>query len=120
GRRIVFTKDELRVLKECNNESFYYRCLPLGVLFIGTTQLLTNRGILKPNKKFGALFKNMAAGLAAFLLGKLTYQGTCREKIMQLQDSPMADALRKGKWGTEVVQDMLVSSVVSMYVIKYM
>lgn len=25
-----FTPEELRVLKECNKESFYTRCLPLG------------------------------------------------------------------------------------------
>ena len=46
------------------------------------------------------------AALLAYLVGKISYQGTCREKILRLQNSPLAEAMRKGKRGTGLLQDM--------------
>ena len=46
------------------------------------------------------------AGLAAYLLGKVSYQGVCRDKILSLEDSPLADAMRKGKRGMELFPEV--------------
>jgi len=96
-RRVALTREEIAVLKECNRESFWFRCLPLGLTFIATTQLLVMRGVLKPHPKYGALFKNMGAGLAGFFIGRISYQGKCREKILRLENSPLADTVRKSR-----------------------
>jgi hypothetical protein len=107
--RVQLSLEEIQVLRECNKESFWYRCVPLGVLFVGTTQILTNKGILRPNPKFGALFKNLGASLAAFVIGKMSYQGKCREKILKLENSALAESMRRGKRGFDVLQELAVA-----------
>jgi hypothetical protein len=102
---MALTAEELQVLKECNSESFWFRCVPLGITFIATTQLLVSRGILQANPRYGALFKNMAAGLAAFVVGKMSYQSKCREKIMSLENSSLADSLRKKRAWSDNISD---------------
>jgi hypothetical protein len=104
-RRIQLTAEERQVLKECNSESFWFRCLPLGITFIATTQFLVMRGIMKPNPRFGALFKNLGAGLAAFVIGKMSYQSKCREKILKLENSALADSLRKARRWPDQITD---------------
>jgi hypothetical protein len=91
------TFEEIRVLKECNYESFWYRCVPLTIALVGGTQLMVNRGILKPHPTYGALLKNMGACLLGYIGGKFSYRNTCRDKILQLPNSPLADAIRKSK-----------------------
>lgn len=46
------------------------------------------------------------AVLVAYVIGKVSYQGACREKIMRLENSPLAEAMRKGKRGTGLLQDL--------------
>lgn len=46
------------------------------------------------------------AGLAAYVLGKVSYQGECRKKIMALENSPLAEAMKKGRRGRELITDM--------------
>ena len=46
--------------------------------------------------------------MAAFLLGKMSYQGRCREKILALENSALAESMRKGKRGVEFMRDMYV------------
>ncbi|KAI0243099.1 hypothetical protein LSAT2_008498 [Lamellibrachia satsuma] len=42
-QKASLTRDEMKALQECNTESFWYRCVPLGVLFVGTTQILVKK-----------------------------------------------------------------------------
>ena len=51
-------------------------------------------------------FKISAAGMVAYFFGKLSYQGECRRKIMMLENSPLADAMKKGKRGRDLFQEM--------------
>lgn len=44
--RYKFSQDELRVLKECNRESFYFRCLPFGTVLGSLTYLAVKKGEL--------------------------------------------------------------------------
>jgi len=102
-KRIPLTSEEIAVLKECNRESFWFRCLPLGLTFIATTQVLIMRGVLKPHPRYGSLLKNMGAGLAGYLVGKVSYQGKCREKILRLENSALADSIRKTRsWADNI------------------
>ena len=46
------------------------------------------------------------AGLLAFVVGKWSYRNVCREKILRLENSALADAMRRGKAGLgEVMRD---------------
>lgn len=55
---------------------------------------MASKGILKPSPHYGILFKSFAAALIGYVAGKLSYQGKCREKILQLENSQLADAIR--------------------------
>ncbi|XP_041357337.1 OCIA domain-containing protein 1-like [Gigantopelta aegis] len=98
------SSEEMLILKECNWESLMYRCIPLGVVFMGTTQFLVKIGYLSGHPKYGSLFKNMGALFIGYLAGKLSYQSTCREKILtRIPNSRLAQAL-SGKKNPELLQ----------------
>lgn len=102
-----FNLEELRVLRQCNKESFYQRSLPLStVLSIGTYYAVKN-GFMKPNPNYGAIPKMAVAGIVGYFLGKFSYQSKCAEKLMQLPNSPIGEMLRQRKHGMhqEVLPD---------------
>ncbi|KAJ8919943.1 hypothetical protein NQ315_006472 [Exocentrus adspersus] len=94
-----FSPDEMRVLKECNRESFYQRCLPLGVLLGGGVFYGVKTGFLKPNPRFGAAPKVVAAVVVGYFAGKFSYQSKCAEKLMQLPNSQIGEVLRQRRRG---------------------
>ncbi|XP_014663276.1 PREDICTED: OCIA domain-containing protein 1-like [Priapulus caudatus] len=98
---IIFTPDELRVLKECNRESFWKRSLPASMGSMVAVQLAVNMGYIKAHPTFGSFFKVVGAGFLGYMMGKISYQTRCREKLLQLENSPLADALRMGQSGRE-------------------
>ncbi|CAG4984576.1 unnamed protein product [Parnassius apollo] len=98
-----FSPDELRVLAECNTESFLQRSLPFGTIFGLGTYLAVQKGHLKPNPRFGAFPKMTLAVVVGYFLGKLSYQQACAEKLMALPGSYIGQLLRDrrdGKTGT--------------------
>ncbi|MEE6462086.1 hypothetical protein FKM82_001488 [Ascaphus truei] len=88
------TDDERRVFRECNQESFWYRSLPIATVSMVLTQGLISRGILTSSSRFGSLPKVAFAGLCGYLTGKVSYMRTCQEKFKRLENSPLGDALR--------------------------
>lgn len=98
-RNYKFSEDELRVLKECNKESFYQRCLPLGTFLAGSTWFAVKNGMLKPNPRYGAVPKMIIAAVLGYFVGKFSYQPKCAEKLMQLPNSAIGDMLRKRRRG---------------------
>uniref|UniRef100_A0A1B6FIA3 OCIA domain-containing protein n=2 Tax=Cuerna arida TaxID=1464854 RepID=A0A1B6FIA3_9HEMI len=86
-----------RVIKECNDEAFYQRCLPLCAGFSGLTYLATRAGYLKGHVTWGAAPKMVAAVFLGYFAGKLSYQGKCAEKLMAIPDSPLGAVLRARK-----------------------
>jgi hypothetical protein len=48
-----FSADELRVLRQCNSESFWQRSLPLGTSLGVGTFLAAQKGIISANGRFG-------------------------------------------------------------------
>ncbi|XP_068618294.1 OCIA domain-containing protein 1 isoform X2 [Battus philenor] len=98
-----FSPDELRVLAECNSESFLQRSLPFGTFLGLGTYAAVNSGHLKPNPRFGAFPKITLAVVMGYFIGKLSYQQACAEKLMALPGSYIGQILRDrrdGKIGT--------------------
>nr|CAD7461658.1 unnamed protein product [Timema tahoe] len=94
-----YTTEELRVLRQCNKESFYQRSLPFAaVLGIGA-YLGVQAGYFKGHKKYGPTLKVMGGAVIGYFLGKLSYQSKCAEKLMHLPNSPIGELLRRRKRG---------------------
>lgn len=93
----VFNQDELRVLRECNLESFYYRCVPMAAALTTAAYIAMKRGVLKVSDRFGYSPKMLGAAFIGYFAGKFSYQSACAEKLMRLPDSPVGEALRKRK-----------------------
>ncbi|KAM4049590.1 OCIA domain-containing protein 2 [Anomaloglossus baeobatrachus] len=80
GHREEFGK----IIKECKQESFWYRALPLSLTSMLATQILIHQGYLSKNKRFGSLPKLALAGFLGFTIGKISYFGTCQKKFEKL------------------------------------
>ncbi|KAG5893299.1 hypothetical protein JTB14_023509 [Gonioctena quinquepunctata] len=98
-RKYKFTPDELRVIRECNKESFYQRCLPVSALLAGSAYYGVKAGFLRPNPRFGATPKVIAGVIFGYFLGKFSYQSKCAEKLMQLPNSQLGEILRQKRRG---------------------
>uniref|UniRef100_A0A1B6E3I4 OCIA domain-containing protein n=1 Tax=Clastoptera arizonana TaxID=38151 RepID=A0A1B6E3I4_9HEMI len=92
-----FSAEELRVLSQCNSESFYKRSLPFSTILGAGIYFGVKAGYLKPSARFGAVPKVVTAVIAGFFLGKLSYQSICVERLMQLPNSELGAMLRKRK-----------------------
>ncbi|XP_058640888.1 OCIA domain-containing protein 1-like isoform X2 [Onychostoma macrolepis] len=95
GIDYIPTEDERRVFRECNQESFWYRSLPLSAISMAFTQFLISRGALTASGRFGSLPKVAFAGIFGYLGGKMSYMKTCQEKFKSLENSPLGEALRQ-------------------------
>ncbi|XP_069701206.1 OCIA domain-containing protein 1 isoform X2 [Periplaneta americana] len=92
-----FSNEELRVLRQCNRDSFFQRCIPIAsILGIGTYYGV-HSGYLKPHARWGAAPKVTVAVIVGYFLGKFSYQSKCTEMIMQLPNSKLAEMLRQRK-----------------------
>lgn len=49
-----------------------------------------------------------------YIAGKLSYQGRCKEKILQLENSQLADAIRHRRRGAAAWSDAYVTGVALM------
>nr|CAI5836125.1 unnamed protein product [Callosobruchus analis] len=94
-----FTPEELRVLRECNKEAFYQRCLPLSALFASAAYYGVKTGYFRPNVRFGPTPKVMVSIAIGYFLGKMSYQKKCAERLMQLPHSQLGEILRQRKRG---------------------
>ncbi|XP_073949957.1 OCIA domain-containing protein asrij isoform X2 [Choristoneura fumiferana] len=102
-----FSPDEVRVMAQCNRESFYQRSLPLSTAFGVGTYMALQKGYFKPNPRFGALPKMSLAVLVGYFIGKLSYQQACAEKLMALPGSYIGQLLRErrdGRAGTTMTK----------------
>lgn len=92
SQEYVLTEEERKLLRECEVESLLYRALPFSVISMAGTQALIVRGTLPRAWQFGSL---AFAGLASYLVGKLSYSAVCREKFIRLESSPLGEVLRR-------------------------
>lgn len=49
------------------------------------------------SERFGYAPKMIGGAVVGYFLGKVSYQNACAEKLMQLPNSPIGEALRKRK-----------------------
>ena len=94
-----FSSDEIRVLRECNYESFFQRSLPISTACSALVYFAIQRGILQPNAAYGVAPKVLLGAIVGYFLGKISYQNKCAQKIMKLPNSKLADMLRSSKQG---------------------
>jgi hypothetical protein len=91
-------RDETHVLAECERESLIYRSIPLGLMTFFATQYAMSRNMITTKGKWVKLGASLFAG---YIIGKVSYAPTCRNKILtQIPDSNLAHAIR----GVEVQQ----------------
>ncbi|KAG9282775.1 OCIA domain-containing protein 2 [Astyanax mexicanus] len=73
-----------QIWKECQEESFWYRALPLSLGSMAVTGGLIYNGVWKQSKRLGPFPKLAVAGILGYAVGKASYMGTCREKFQKL------------------------------------
>ncbi|NXN93786.1 OCAD1 protein, partial [Rhinopomastus cyanomelas] len=93
----VPTEEERRLLKECAQESSWYRAFPLAAVSMLGTSVLIRKGVLRDSSRFGSFTKIAFAGLCGYLAGKISYLPVCSEKFKKLKDSPIGDVLRQAQ-----------------------
>ncbi|KAG8453659.1 hypothetical protein GDO86_000335 [Hymenochirus boettgeri] len=84
-------EDFAKLMKECKEESFWYRALPFSLGGMLVTQGLVYKGYLTANKRFGSLPKVALAGVLGFILGKISYARTCQRKFENSGIQPMSE-----------------------------
>merc|ERR1719187_1921149 len=84
-----------KIIKECRDEAFYYRSLPLMVAMGGGTHALVKIGMLSPNPKYGSLFKCLAAAFFGDMIGTISYLPNCQKKFMADPNSLIGRSLRQ-------------------------
>ncbi|XP_055624310.1 OCIA domain-containing protein 1 isoform X2 [Toxorhynchites rutilus septentrionalis] len=107
-RNALFSPEEQKVLQECNREAFYQRSLPFGTACGIGTWYAIQRGLLKPNVRFGAAPKVMLGVTIGYFVGKVSYQNRCAEKIMQIPNSRLADIIRQRRQGAAAGVERLI------------
>ncbi|XP_029987227.1 OCIA domain-containing protein 2 [Sphaeramia orbicularis] len=90
--RHIHREDVKKVWKECQEESFWYRALPLSLGGMAVTGGLIYNGVWKSSKRFGPFPKLAIAGILGYMVGKASYMETCRSKFKELGIGP-------GPWG---------------------
>uniref|UniRef100_A0A670IN48 OCIA domain containing 2 n=1 Tax=Podarcis muralis TaxID=64176 RepID=A0A670IN48_PODMU len=71
----------VEIRRQCKEESFWYRALPLSLGSMLITQGLLANGVLKPSPKFGSLPKLAIAGALGYGIGTMSYIRTCQKKF---------------------------------------
>jgi len=88
------TLEEQRVLKECNRESFYQRCLPfMACLGSGTYYAIKAGHIQAGLGKWPAAPKVSLAVVIGFVIGKMSYKSACEEKILALSGGRLKESI---------------------------
>ncbi|XP_045388942.1 OCIA domain-containing protein 2 [Lemur catta] len=75
-----------KIMRECQEESFWKRALPASLVSMLVTQGLVYQGYLAANPRFGSLPKVALAGILGFGLGKVSYIGVCQRKFHHFED----------------------------------
>uniref|UniRef100_A0A671LQC7 OCIA domain-containing protein 1 n=1 Tax=Sinocyclocheilus anshuiensis TaxID=1608454 RepID=A0A671LQC7_9TELE len=87
-------EEERRVFRECNSESFWYRCEYTCLSFCPTFFL---RSLFIFFVLFLPKITLQVAGMFGYITGKMSYMRVCKEKFRKLENSPLGEALRQGR-----------------------
>ncbi|CAG0919716.1 unnamed protein product [Notodromas monacha] len=95
--RLELSQDELRVLQQCNVESFWYRSFPFAIGLSVLAHLGIQKGYWRGSPRFGSTPKVLLATLVGYIAGKFSYRDKCAEMIMELPNSRIAETLRRNQ-----------------------
>ncbi|EDW08373.1 OCIA domain-containing protein 1 [Drosophila mojavensis] len=98
-----FSQEELKALRECNQESFVQRSLPFGTGLGLLAYFGVKNGYIQGNGKYGAVPKVVLGVILGYFVGKFSYQQKCAEKIMRLPNSRLGELLRQRRQGGGVI-----------------
>lgn len=97
GAKILLSPEDMKVLRECNRESFRNRCLPLlmaGNLLV--YMFYQNKAPATGNPRRIGAYVGVSVG--AWILGKISYRSKCEDKLMNAgHNSTLVEMLRKRK-----------------------
>lgn len=96
---IQFSAEDMAVIKQCEVESLMKRSIPIGTALGVATYTMIQKGILQPSAKYGPTPKVIGACILGYIIGKLSYQSVCAEKLMRLPNSQIGEMLRRRKGG---------------------
>jgi len=89
---VSLTQEDLRLLRECNRESFYYRCLPFMALGATALRYYSTQKKQKP-PGIGKYIMVLSLG---WILGKISYRSVCEDKLATSSSTtPFIERLRK-------------------------
>ncbi|XP_061761786.1 OCIA domain-containing protein 1-like [Nerophis ophidion] len=88
------TEEEMKVLKECRRESFFYRELPFAAVGAALCHALIVKGFVSASPGYGSLPKVVFGGMFGFMAGRVSYIPKCQEKLEKLEHSPIAERFR--------------------------
>ncbi|XP_028821407.1 OCIA domain-containing protein 2-like isoform X1 [Denticeps clupeoides] len=95
GKGHIQREEVRKIWRECQEESFWYRALPLSLGSMTVTGALIYQGVWKTSVRFGPFPKLALAGIVGFAVGKASYLSTCREKFQKLgPDFPFGSGFR--------------------------
>ncbi|XP_076014888.1 OCIA domain-containing protein 2 isoform X2 [Genypterus blacodes] len=84
GDQHIHREDMRKIWRECSEESFWYRALPLSLGSMAVTGGLIYKGIWQTSKRFGPFPKLAVAGILGYAVGHASYVRTCRSKFQNL------------------------------------
>ena len=103
------TKQEQDIIKQCRDEAYWYRSLPLSAVLGAGTMYAVKAGMLSASQKGGPWPKAIFAATIGYVAGKMSYASVCQEKfVREAPDSSIGRAIRKarGEDVPQVVQDV--------------
>jgi len=87
--------EEDKLIKELMSESFYRRAMPCAIASMSGAFYALHKGVLKGHGKYGRAVTISGAGVAGFILGKMSYIPTMKQQILErLPNSSLARQIR--------------------------
>ncbi|CAG2175719.1 unnamed protein product [Oppiella nova] len=87
----AISAEDFRMLRECNRESFWMRCLPLSVGICSLMFYLAHKKSVKPK-----VVHILSGTFGGWFLGKLSYRRTCEDRLIHSpSQSPFVTAMRR-------------------------
>ncbi|XP_022537411.2 OCIA domain-containing protein 1 isoform X1 [Astyanax mexicanus] len=89
------TEEENKIFRECGSESFFSRCLPMALLGLIIIPIIFPKGSRFASSRVGLVPEIMLFGAVSYIVGQYSYLNACKEKFMNLRDSPIGKSLRQ-------------------------
>ena len=83
--------EDFKLLRDCNKESFYYRCLPLSAGIVALMYFIGNQKNMRPKA-----WHVLSGAFGGWFFGKLSYRSICQDRLVNSKsNSPFVIAMRR-------------------------